>query len=372
MPLVSIIIASYNHQEYITEAIQSVLDQTFQDFEIVIVDDASTDGTVKEIRKFNDSRIKLFCSEKNEGQFATVRKGIEISSGKYIAILNSDDAFFPEKLEKQVHFLDENPSFGAVFSYAQLIDDDGNFFFNRNHFYNNVFVQHNRSRYEWLNFFFFKGNCFIHPSILIRKECHNILGNYKEHFTQISDYEFWVRLCFKWEIYIIQENLTKFRIRKNEANLSGNKPESIKRYAFELLQLLKNYLSISDASEFFRIFPEGREDFQGSIDTELIPFYVCMMALKVDSPIYQLFALETLSELFNKRETVEKLAEKCGFSYVDFIRLTGKFDPLNYINYHYRAIKNKKLKNNIIVKYLIPQNSMRSRVAKYLLKGKKK
>lgn len=135
MPKVSVLIPAYNHEKYVKSAIQSVLDQRFQDFEIIITDDGSSDNTLREIRDFSDPRIKVFAHEKNRGAVVAERTCFENSVGEYIAILNSDDMFLPDKLEKQVIFLDENTQYGAVFSYAEIIDENGAPFTDQEHFY---------------------------------------------------------------------------------------------------------------------------------------------------------------------------------------------------------------------------------------------
>ena len=182
MPKVSVLIASYNHEKYIGYAIQSVLGQTYQDFEIVIVDDGSKDNSVEVIRSFTDPRIRLICFEQNQGACTAAKRLLQEAKGEYIAILNSDDAFLPEKLAKQVDFLDKNDKYGAVFSYAQIIDEAGEIFTDENHFYSKIFVQENKSRHEWLRYFFYNGNCLCHPSIMIRSECYESVGFYDERY----------------------------------------------------------------------------------------------------------------------------------------------------------------------------------------------
>ena len=171
---VSVVIPSYNHEKFISEAIQSVLDQTFQDFEIIITDDGSSDKTVEKIKKFNDPRIKLFQLDYNQGFYFAFKKCLEESCGDYIAMLSSDDIFLPDKLEKQVKILDENDKYAAVFGFAQIIDETGNNRDDKEHFYSTVFMQENRTRHQWLKKFFYEGNFLCHPSILIRKEFYTI------------------------------------------------------------------------------------------------------------------------------------------------------------------------------------------------------
>jgi glycosyltransferase involved in cell wall biosynthesis len=328
MPMVSVVIPSYNHEKYVGEAIASVLNQTYQDFEIIITDDGSTDGTVQEIQKFKDPRIRLYCLEKNQGQFVAMRKCIEEATGEYVAVLNSDDAFLPTKLKKQVEHLDAHPELAAVFTYAAIIDDDGNDFTDKTHFYYNIFKQPNRTRHEWLNYFFYKGNCLCHPSVVIRSECHKTIGHYEERFGLLADLDFWVRLCLKREIYVIPENLVKFRVRKGEKNPSGVKLEARIRDSYEFSPILSHYLTISAWEEFTKIF-ENAEPYCSKLEDDLIPFAVAMVALKANSPVHQLFGLNTLFRLLQDSKIARKMKDQCAFGYAEFIKLTGEIDIFN-------------------------------------------
>src|SRR5580692_7213135 len=221
MPKVSIIMTAYNHEKFVQEAIQSVLDQSFQDFEFIIIDDASSDNTLNIIKKFNDARIRLTVLEQNQGQFVATNLGLDKAQGEYIGILNSDDAFHPDKLQKQITFLENNPTIAAVFSFAEMINEKNHPFININNHYSYIFNQPNRSRHEWLNYFFFYGNCLCHPSVLIRSKHHHELGYYDPRFANCADLQFWIRLTAKYNIHIIQEKLIKFRILEKEGNMSG-------------------------------------------------------------------------------------------------------------------------------------------------------
>ena len=107
-PKVSVVMASYNHEAFVREAIGSVLNQSYQDFELVITDDGSADGTVKAIQSVSDPRIRLNVFKENQGACAAVNDALARARGDYIAVLNSDDYFLPGKLEKQVAFVDAN------------------------------------------------------------------------------------------------------------------------------------------------------------------------------------------------------------------------------------------------------------------------
>ncbi|MCK5666558.1 MAG: glycosyltransferase, partial [Thiotrichaceae bacterium] len=200
MPTVSVILTSFNHAKYISEAIDSVLNQTFTDFELIIWDDASTDESWELINSYTDSRIIKFRNETTKRGVYGINKAItEISKAEYIAIHHSDDIWLPSKLEKQIDFLKNNSKYGAVFTNALAVCEDGSPLNDDQHFYTNIFTQANRSRYEWLNHFFREGNALCHPSVLIRKKCYDDCGLYRYGFAQLGDLDMWVRLCLKYE-----------------------------------------------------------------------------------------------------------------------------------------------------------------------------
>ena len=124
MPRVSVIIPTYNRREYVQEAIDSVLTQTYTDYEIIVIDDGSTDGTGEALQARYGDRIHYEWQE-NQGESVARNRGIELAQGEYIAFLDSDDLWLPEKLEKQARILDENPNVGLVYAQAQFIDEDG-------------------------------------------------------------------------------------------------------------------------------------------------------------------------------------------------------------------------------------------------------
>jgi glycosyltransferase involved in cell wall biosynthesis len=335
MPKVSVIIPSYNHDKYVAEAIQSVLEQTYQDFEIVITDDGSTDGTVNEIKRFKDPRIKLFTFEKNQGAAVAVTNCLQNSEGEYIAMLSSDDIFLPHKLEKQVKFLDKKSEIAAVFSYAQIIDENGNDFTDENHSYYNIFKQPNRTRFEWLNQFFYKGNCLCHPSVLVRRDPYLHLAPPDPRYAQLGDFNRWIQICMKHEILILQENLVKFRVRQNESNASGCRRDSTIRLLWEYLHILENYLNIKTTDDFFNIFPEAQK-YSKKFEKRLIPFFVAKLALETGSTLHQSFALNILHRLLNNPPIRKKIEKKYHFSCIDFIKLTGECDIFNFYSLYDR------------------------------------
>ena len=336
MPKVSIILTSFNHEKYIREAIDSAVAQTFTDFELIIWDDASGDNSWSIINSYSDPRIKTFRNDETRRGIYGINKAIaEIASGKYIAIHHSDDVWEPEKLEKQVTFLDEHPEFGAVFTHLLAIDEDSNPLNDPEHVYSNVFNQPNRTRHEWLNYFFYHGNALCHPSVLIRKQCYTDCGLYRYGMAQVGDFDMWIRLCLKYEIYILPEKLLCFRVRDNKANASGVRPETVIRMGIEYLTMLKSYLLIETFEEMAAIFPEAKKYYQK--DGFEPKFVFAMIALEKNIPnsikleknipnSIKLFGIELLFDLIYDSTTAKKIKSLYGFDYRTLIALTGKHD----------------------------------------------
>ena len=324
LPTVSVIIPSYNHEKFIQECIQSVLDQTYQDFEIVITDDCSSDRSVELIQSFDDSRIKLFRHLENKGASFATNSCILNSSGKYIAMLSSDDAWYPDKLALQVKYLEEHPEIAAVFGKVDWIDENGDEILYKNFPYLDVFNVRNRTRHEWLKHFFFYGNCLCHPSSLIRKECYTKVGMLNPTLAGLPDYDLWIRFSLKYEIRILNNKMVRYRWVGDTDNTSGDTNSNRIRNRFECFKILDNYLKIADLSEFLLIFPEATK--YGKVVAGLIPYYLGRMAIESGPEYKVLWGLGIISDLLQNQGLAEILEEKYDFSFTSFIKFSSMYD----------------------------------------------
>ena len=324
-PRVSVILTSYNHANYLREAIDSVLHQTFSDFEFIIWDDASSDESWEIIRSYSDPRIRAVRNETYQRGGNLRRALLQGVKGEYVAVHHSDDAWEPQKLETQVAFLDGHPQIGAIFTNVLVIGENSQPLADNSHSYQKIFDQPNRSRYEWLNRFFYYGNVLCHPSVLIRKTCYEECGLYRYGFAQLTDFDMWVRLCLKFEIHVLPEKLLRLRIRSNAMNASGNRPDARTRMPFETLQILNNYRAIQGPDEFLKIFPKADQYVRP--DGFEPDFALAMTALEPDtSPVLQLFGLQILFDALNDPQKGKRLQQLYSFGHADFIALTGSHD----------------------------------------------
>ena len=320
MPLVSIVLTSYNHAQYIGEAISSVLEQTFKDFELIIWDDASSDNSWHLIKQYTDPRIKAFHNEEQKRGAWGINKAIsEVAAGEYIAIHHSDDVWGVDKLEKQVAILDTCSEVGAVFTWVQVIDEHGATQVN------DWFSQENKSQWQWLNNIFQMRNHLAHPSVLIRKKCYQEVGGYRNFLAQSGDVEMWSRLLIRYPIHVIPEKLTKHRLFSDKSNISGDRIDVKIRIANDWNFVRENFLSIDDIEHLVSIFPSlecsGND---GQFNTKFLLAMVCIY--ECDDRAAWCLGMKWLYDLFRDPVQVAEITRLYSFTYKDLIKLTGEVD----------------------------------------------
>lgn len=320
MPKVSVIFTSFNHAQHIGVAIDSVLNQSFTDFELLILDDCSADNSWELIQHYTDPRIKAFRNTTNKGPVEGINNAIAAqATGSYIAIHHSDDAWELDKLEKQVAYLDANPDIGAVFTWAQMIDEhgvklDGDWF-----------DQDNKSQWQWLKLLFIEINQLNHPSVLIRKPCYQEVGMYRHALAQSPDAEMWSRLLINYPIHVIPEKLTLHRLFSDRSNTSGNRLDVAIRLSNEWNVLRENYLAINREADWIALFP-SLERFSNPHGFE--PKFLLAMACLHECQqrnAWQL-GIRLLFELLNDPVRRPLIAQYYGYGYLDLIKTTAAYD----------------------------------------------
>ncbi len=248
-------------------------------------------------------------------------RGLSECRGDCIAILNSDDTWEAEKLEKQIDYLATAPACGVVFTLVNLIDDDGKPWRDRTNRHMSRFDVTNRSRTAWLRHFFHSGNAFCASSAMVRKECFDSLGLLDGRYIQLQDLEMWVRLAIAgYEIHIIEERLTNYRLTRRGTNMSFSSSRNQAIYAMEYARLLRNFWKIRTLDELVEIFPGVKVS--GRADNSLILFYLARYAAAQPTLHHRLFAIETMAQWGGNFESMCLAASCEGFSredYLDFI-----------------------------------------------------
>lgn len=202
LPKVSVLMPNYNCEKYLPEAIDSILKQSFTDFEFIIIDDCSNDNSWEIIQEYaeKDNRIITLRNNENIKICKTLNKGLEIAKGKYIARMDSDDIAVISRLEQQVSFLDEHKSIWIVWWNVEVINAHWNITWTK------------RFPTEYIKEQIWYRNPFIHPWVLIKKQCFEDFWWYKEWFLYAEDLELWIRFGQKWDFWNIDDIILKYRI----------------------------------------------------------------------------------------------------------------------------------------------------------------
>ena len=227
-PKISVVMSVYNGEKYLREAIDSILNQTFKNYEFLIINDGSTDLSRKIILSYNDSRIRLVDNKKNIGLTLSLNKGLQLAEGEYFARVDVDDIATPRRLEKQMDFLNSNPEIGLVGSFGIKIDKVGQTI---QKIILPVFDK--KIRKELI-----KANVFIHGSVMARKEVFEKVGYYNEAFKYVQDYELWGRIAQEYKLHNLPEALL---IRRETKDSLSSNPEIMQE---RVLLSIKAQLSV--------------------------------------------------------------------------------------------------------------------------------
>jgi len=222
---ISVVMPVYNGEKFVSKAVESILNQTLKGFEFIIIDNKSTDNSVKIIKSFNDSRIKLIQNKKNVGIASSLNKGIKYSKGQYIARMDADDISYPNRLEEQLSFLEKNPGVSVLGTYASLFNEKGRT-------WGNLRTPVVPSLKDWL-----WGSMVIHASVMMKKQDVQHVGGYDPKTYRVEDYDLWLRMIIKGyvihtlpkELYGIQWDLSNYD-RKNLKSLVSETKYKLMRF----------------------------------------------------------------------------------------------------------------------------------------------
>lgn len=210
--LVSVVTANYNGARFLSKTIQSVLNQTYPYFEFIIVDDGSTDDSIAIIKHWSelDSRVKPIYLAKNRGVGAARNVGIDLCVGEYVAFIDADDLWLPEKLEKQIELFKAHPHAGLVVTAAATIDDEDREIPSRK---SKKAVQDGP-----VNVFDYVAGKFpVSINAMTKRACLDEVGHFNPNYLIGEDYELWMRICRHYEYYHIEEPLHQYRLHSSNA-----------------------------------------------------------------------------------------------------------------------------------------------------------
>ena len=226
-PRISVIMSVYNSKKYLGEAIEGILNQSFTDFEFIIVNDGSTDGSLRIIQSYHDGRIRLINNRTNIGLTKSLNKAIKQARGEYIARQDADDISLPNRFEEQISYFEQHTETALLGSSIYIIGGDGKIFGKR-------IVLANPSKS------LVKANQFSHGSTMFRRKIVRELGGYNELFRYGQDYDLWLRIAKYNEVKNLMRVL--YKLRFHEGNIRALKGEESALYHLLALRLIRNDL----------------------------------------------------------------------------------------------------------------------------------
>lgn len=251
-PLVSVIMAAYNHEAFVTRAAESVLGQSISDLELIVVDDGSPDATAERVAAIRDPRLRLVREARNRAVHPR-NLGLSLARGQHVAFQNSDDEWLPGKLAAQLAAFRDEPGLAACFTAVEPIDANGAPL--AGSWADGLFTTLNREPAAWLRQFFDRGNCLALPSVVVRRDQLVALGGFRASLVQLADLDLWVRLAAWGGLRVLPEKLTRMRILAT-ANLSAPRPETHRRSAIEQVGVFERFLEPALLARFGEIFAE--------------------------------------------------------------------------------------------------------------------
>lgn len=211
MPQVSILLTCYNHIRYLPAAVEGVRAQTFRDYEIVAIDDGSTDGTREWLKDQSD--IRCIFNERNLGTYATLNIGLEQTDSEFVAVLNDDDLWAPQKLQRQLDLMDDCPQVGLVHTGGHFIDGEG-----KQTEGNPLGFAFPRFRTGDILLGLVYENKIIASAALARRECFDRIGPFNEAYFGSGDWEMWFRIAESYRVGFVDEELTFYRVHGANAS----------------------------------------------------------------------------------------------------------------------------------------------------------
>ncbi|HKM35331.1 MAG TPA: glycosyltransferase [Lachnospiraceae bacterium] len=258
-PLVSVIMCCYNHEKYVAEAIESVLNQSYQNIEFLVADDGSSDHSVDIMKQYSKHFAKEFYFDENTGSRFQLLK--ENATGKYTALMNSDDVWDKDKIALQVAYMEAHQECGACFTWCLFTDE------NLNQIHDNTFIRGNMSSYEWMHYFWTQGNVLCNPSSLIPTKINKQIPLYGTACWQIPDFFKWVNMVQSHTIHI----MTKPLIYMRQTGRNASKSTKLNWYR-HTVEEASNWMWIirnMESSFFKKAFSSLMIDTEASSDIEI-------------------------------------------------------------------------------------------------------
>ena len=268
-PRVSIVTPTYNRADFLGEAIDSVLAQTYDQFEMIIVDDGSTDGTRELIERYADDPRIRYLYQENQGQSVARNWGIAESNGEFVCFLDSDNAWFPDKLARSIEVFEADPSVDVVYGDNVIINEQGE-----------EISRQNMRRYSgYITGELLKDNCVSMNTTMTRRQCFEVMGGFNPKDPVADDYGLWLRISTRYTFQYVPALFGKYRVMANQISSNKDKRfQSNERILTEFVRDFPQAVSKSVARRGMSFFYTRKARYEHSVGRSAAAWKTCLHA----------------------------------------------------------------------------------------------
>lgn len=311
--MISVITPSFNHERFVGFFIESVLAQTFEDFELIIVDDCSNDNNINEILKYKDSRIKLIQHEYNKGINATLNTAFENSSGDLLVFCASDDMLESHALEVLHNAMMKNDVVG-VYVALELIDKN-------NQPVGRSIESREYSKYGHLRSIFLHENSLTSPGLCLRRETFAYMYPLPSAVCNLQDMYMHVKILLQGEIMVLPDRLVQYRIEHGQ-NISAKSAITFMRENLEIQYILDAFLEITDVDLLSKVFSIEIAKINITPYLDTIQFFLGRMALESPDQYRRIWGYHKIMEVYNDKIYQDTVLQKYNFAFKDFLNFS--------------------------------------------------
>ncbi|HHY1437057.1 TPA: glycosyltransferase family 2 protein [Campylobacter jejuni] len=317
MSKISILCPSFNHERYVGYFIESVLNQTFKDFELIIVDDCSSDENVKKIQAFKDERIKFIQHTYNKGINAALNTAFENSSGEILLFCASDDMLESNALEKINEAFSNNQNIDVVYPALKHINEN-------NQIIKNGKILKISNEINLIRDFFIIGNCLTSPGMSVKRSLYDKIYPLHNAFCNQQDTLMHIALLLNGaKILTLNEYLVRYRVATNHTSISANINVNVARANLEMEILMQEFLKIDDIDFLENIFAKEIQSTGIRPYKETLKFFLGYMALQSEDKAKKYWGYHKIMEFYSDNVNAELLKEKYNFTFKDYVKLSA-------------------------------------------------
>lgn len=319
--LLSILCPTYNHEKYIRYFLSSLMAQTNPNWELVIVDDNSSDNNIQEIKKYNDARIKLIKNPFNMGINCSLNKAFEQANGNIISFVASDDILAPDYVDTVLTAFESDKNTDVLYGAICLMDNDGTVQ------KTGLLRQPTGTKSELLRHMFFVCNAMLSPGMALRKQTFGkLLYPLPVALSQYQDYKMHIDIMLNSNISITNKVLLNYRRPSEKSGISAPNEKTSRMRKLEESVLMDSFLQIKNTQKLTKVFGPDKLARFGKLENKFIPYYLGMLALDAKTEYKKIWGYNQIVKFIIDEQNYTDLHKRYGFDYHDFLNLADCFE----------------------------------------------